>query len=280
MVASVDFLIISIIPNLELKSILTQFELQFSERGNFTKRELSKGLYYLKFENSAGTEFDCIVAATYEAGNVTSAIETASLLNRFHPGFAILCGIGGNVFPDRTKKGDVIIAKQVDYERISRVSENLVYGFSPLSIPQPTGKIWKDAIDFFDANKPSFSHENNDFESALLINQRSPKVDFGNIYCSHMVVDCSHYREKIQKRDREMRTVEMEAGGFLLAVEKYAEQNDTCILTMVIRGISDECAAKKQDDASKDVNWRRYAANNCSRSLALYLDSLDEKTWD
>ena len=281
---SVDFLIVSIIPSLELKSVVDEFGIYYGERYGFRSVKLEAGVQHISFTGKDGEKYDAVVAAIYEAGNVSSAVETASLLHRFNPGFVILCGIGGNVFPDRLMKGDVVIAKHVKYERISRVSQGLDYQFTSPPIVQPDDATWKDIENYLSSTKIDFMKDSTEAVNAVASNQRAPKIDFGQIYCSHMVVDCSDYREKIQKMDREMRAVEMEAGGFLQSTSKYSQQRDIRVPTVIVRGISDDCANKRAEDegntgASLPVDWRQYAARNSSRFLTHYLDNIGDDVW-
>ena len=282
---SVDFLIVSIIPDLELKSVLNEFSLYYGARDGYSSTKLEAGLEHISFTGKDGEAYSAVVAAIYEAGNVSSAVECASLLTRFNPGFVVLCGIGGNVFPDRTKKGDVVVAKHVKYERISRVSQGLDYEFTSPPIVQPDDVTWKDIASYVSKNEIDFLKDSTQAVDAITVNKRKPKIDFGQIYCSHMVVDCSDYRTRIQDMDREMRAVEMEAGGFLLSVAKYRKHSEVNVPTLILRGISDDCANKRAEDEGETaspvkVDWRGYAAQNSSRLLAHYLDNIGDEVWE
>lgn len=63
------------------------------------------------------------IRAIHDAGNLASAIEKTNLLHRFHPRFAFLCGIAGNVNHEKRHLGDVVVSSSYAYRLATRMSE-------------------------------------------------------------------------------------------------------------------------------------------------------------
>jgi nucleoside phosphorylase len=278
MTDSVDFLVVTMIPELEFKALSEEISSHFSGRA-FKRRDISTDVRWFEFQVQNGELYTVIVSTIIDQGNVASAAMTASLINRFKPGFTCLFGIAGNVDEEKAKRGDVIIATQVVYKVISKVKDEK-YMFEQPSIPSLDRSTWRKIQEMGILQDVDLSSGNPEYTAAAIANRRAPSVGFERIYCSDLVVDCAVYRDQqIKGVDRHLRAIEMEAAGFLRAVSNYQKDSKMFVPTVIVRGISDNSAGKQDSDGDKSVNWREFAASNAAKVLCKIIDKVDDSYW-
>lgn len=267
-----DIVVISILPKLELQAILAEFERQWpSER--FQPSQGSTNL--IEVATQSGWRPKIAIRAIHDAGNLASAIETTNLLHRFHPRFAFLCGIAGNVNHEKRHLGDVVVSSSYAYRLATRMSEGKRIEWAMPSGPAISRRMHDRAGTFFASNDIDFSGADlKTFFGKAKIHQPAA-VEVGKIFCWDMVLDCDETRRELLEIDREYRAVEMEMAGFLKAIAAFSNLKQMPVDGLVFRGLSDPASKKAVTDVST-VKWRPYAARNAARALVQFIHSMSE----
>lgn len=267
---AVDIVVLSIIPKLELRAILREMDRQWPMA---TKQVAAGTTYLYSFKNHQEWDMRVAVKAIYEAGNLSSALETTSMLSRFKPKFALLCGIAGNINHNKRNLGDVIVSGSYAFKLPTRMSEGEEIEYTMPRIPNVTPKMQNLAQRIFFENDVLFEDKDSERYLNGHILDDSTHLEIGKIFCWDLVLDCDSFRRSLLKEDREYRAVEMEAAGFFRAIESFNGLSGHDVEGLVFRGLSDPASGKADSDQS-NVNWRGYAARNAARAMVTFMDNL------
>lgn len=256
--SDVDVVILTILPQLELRVLLEECRSHWRN----AKSLHFQGLDFFKLENQKGFPLTIAVKTTRRKGNLSAAIEISTLLERFKPSFAFLCGIAGNINPLKNSLGDVIISDSCNYQRYTRMSE---------------GRKLEKSVDHASVvSDRMFNIFNREFNrSSSFELPGDAKFEFGKLFCWDMVLDCEISRAEIVAEDRDVRAVEMESAGFISAVEAYNQSRRVSVGSLVFRGLSDPASSKAGSDADPR-NFREIAARNASKALLHLLNQLEK----
>jgi nucleoside phosphorylase len=271
--SNADIVVISILPKLELRSILSEFEKRWP-KAEISRMAGSTTLFRVK--NSKGFEIKIAVRAIHDAGNLSSAIETTNMLSRFFPRFAFLCGIAGNLNHDKRQLGDVVVSSSYTYKAFTRMSANKKLEATYPNGPTISRQFRERAASFFADNEVDLLGPEQKKLLGKAVLKKPNVVESGKIFCWDLVLDCNETRQELITQDREFRAVEMEIYGFLKSIEAFGDLHEHPVHGLAFRGLSDPASGKQSSDAS-DVDWRKLAALNAARSLAHFIDDLSEE---
>ena len=197
-------------------------------------------------------------------GQAAAAIETFAFLERVKPSMVFLCGIAGSLVSQKFMKSDVVIAKHVHWK-----GENKIEDGSPCPVYRSADYV-----------VPSFDFDTmNRLEAAVVrLNNRNEltdgtfRVHVEELFSWDYVTSGPAITAKILSRHPKAACVEMEAGGFLAAVERFRKiRSDKPMLGLVVRGISDYTESKDSDPQIRKT---------ASRNAAAVCDRLAEDAFD
>lgn len=216
-----------------------------------------------------GTLISAFSMAINGMGNATSTLETFNFLYRTKPTLVFLCGIAGSLHESKVFKGDVVVGSSVRWRTRNRITETKDgFIYRPKEMPLSNSTLDADfarvlhnkLIDEY----PSKQRTEQQFENW--------NVHFEEIYTWDYVLDSETITREINQSFPNSFCVEMEAGGFLAAVDKYQKLiTGKPIVPLIIRGISDYTSKK-----DKQTNIRKETSRNAARvaiSLAEWLSS-------
>lgn len=280
-VSTAQILVITVIPGVELDSVLAVFKDKY--RGGAIINNTGDNAHTIELTNSHGLPLRIAACATEQSGNLSSALETTRNLLRFYPRLAFLCGIAGNMRPDRCELGDVIIPAKIEYRRYNRVSkgERLESTSDTRPIEDAVRKRFTDFI----TTHPLDLSLNNPYAFAAATalagrgRPRPPLIEHKGdckALCWDMVLDCETTRSRLCNGDNMLRAVEMESEGFFSSLQLVSEKVGYKISGMVFRGLSDLASGKLASDNEITVKWRNYAAWNASRVMVEFINDLRE----
>lgn len=227
----------------------------------------------------AGAELRIFVGTINDMGQAAASLETMAFLDKCFPQAAILCGIAGSLKPNEVRKGDVVVGKQVHWRTQNKVEDcdscnncaecekcqaKFKYRMKTHIVPQLSASARK---------KLSKSVAN----LQQVLDLGGANLHEGEIFTWDYVLSSERRATQVLSSDMaKALCVEMEAGGFLSAVQRfkdirYAAGDESPILPgLIVRGISDYATLK--DKSPKD---RMTASRNAARvAIALAQDVL------
>lgn len=175
-------------------------------------------------------------------GQAESAIETFVFLQRFKPACVFLVGIAGSLNATNYMRGDVVVGSRVFWSSKNKVKEDK----GVLTYRDNTYLTWDMETDHSKTLKRFLSER---FANAKNSSEMRDHVFFEPIFTWDMVVSSEVVVAEILDRWPRASCVEMEAGGFLKAVARFnGVRSGRGPRPVVVRGISDYAAFKKDDD--------------------------------
>lgn len=189
-------------------------------------------------------------------GQAASAIETYAFLSRCNPTELFMVGIAGSLQKEWVFRRDVVVGKSIHWQ-----TQNGVSGDGPCDDYRPCPHI-------LPAYDPDLVKTFSGKLAREYINQaRHSEADgqihthYGPIFTWDYVVNSERVVQRILGDIPGALCVEMEGGGFLAAIARYAKiRGNKEILGFVVRGISDYASAK-----TWDVTVRRDASRNAMK---------------
>jgi nucleoside phosphorylase len=166
-----------------------------------------------------------------QMGNIPAAITTSKLIRIFDLDYIVNIGLAGGVDPKKQSLGDVIIAEQIRYYEMGKVTSS---GFSKAATQ----------IDIRSRLINELAQSN--FEAWPLgtsLSGRPRRIFFGNIASGEKVISDSEFTSRLLADDRKTIGIEMEGYGIASAVFGRKEN------FLLIRGLSDFADAAKGDSA-------------------------------
>lgn len=263
----------TILPKIERVEIIKEIKRQWPDT-----REQAMKEYTSRFEiiNANNLPLSIAVKAIYHAGNLECALETTTMLSRFRPALAFLCGIAGNINHDKRKLADVVVSGSYAFKQFTRMSEGKHLESTLPTVPPISRSMQNLAQRIFAENTVDFTGDDiKDYTNGHPTQLALPKMEIGKIFCWDLVLDCNATRLELVQEDREYRAVEMELAGFLKAIETYRNFSKRPLDGLAFRGLSDPASGKTTADAS-DINFRAYAARNAARVMTTFIDKLTE----
>jgi len=202
--------------------------------------------------------------AVANMGQVASALETFMFMTRCNPNELYLTGIAGSLDKENIHKADVIIGTSINWR-----TQDKVFG-------EEACDKYRVRVHSLKGYDPDVSRDIQVFVSNNYVQKDRKESDLdnwnvvaGEIFTWEYVVNSERVTAKINTDFPKAKCVEMEAGGFLSAIDRFA------VLTrerhaglealsvpkgFVIRGISDYAAKK-----DKVANVRKLASKNAAK---------------
>ena len=203
--------------------------------------------------------YQVVVLCLHDAGNAVAASETAALLHRWRPKYALMVGIAGGFRQRGVKLGDVLVAQFVHYYEPAKMTPD-----SEQRRPQQyrtDGLLFRKAQDYEASDwKASIGSTRPDGAEG-----EQPLVHFGPLGCGEQVVADEARVQDLLRECPKMVGVAMEGAGVWHAVEGNVAI--TACRFLEIRGVSDLAGVDKSDD------WHEYAANVAAAFAFGYLRS-------
>ncbi|WP_083846379.1 hypothetical protein [Bradyrhizobium sp. ORS 285] len=210
-----------------------------------------------------------------EKGQATAAVETIAFLERCQPTNVILCGIAGSLNRTKYPKREVVVGSSVHWKFQDKIEDNGGHceDGSPCFKYRPGGRNtnYLDA----DLSKRLERRIGELFKPSEM--QRGYSVHYDAIFSWDYVASGDQVTKRILSQGHNVACVEMEAGGFLYSLHRYAKiSGRRNIKGFVVRGISDY--AELKDNNSTD----RYAASGNAAwvSVRLAQDMFDPNGLD
>ncbi|MFZ6186008.1 hypothetical protein [Nannocystis pusilla] len=249
-------------------------------RPNGLKDEKS-GRYYYPFDVMAadGRPYRCIAVCMHTTGTA-QAVDASHLLLEEKPKTLVNIGIAAAIHSD-LRLGDVIVADQVDnYLETTKATATGRKGFRfefRGSVYKTTYSFVQDALSLKYAHPEAFDRwciacrSPVEHELAVVDKARRegllrevPRLERVHLASGPTVGAAESFSKWIQSRDSQLKALEMEAGGMMLA----AHQRRDPASTLVLRGISDFGDRRKTKmDTSSGGAFRRLAMWNATQLL-------------
>ncbi|MGO7924503.1 5'-methylthioadenosine/S-adenosylhomocysteine nucleosidase [Rhizobium ruizarguesonis] len=191
-------------------------------------------------------------------GQTASALETMAFLGRCRrPSIVFLTGIAGSLREDKVYKGDVVVARSTRWR-----TQNKIFGDDGCDQYRPFDNILRESGASSDISRlmqrhlaEKYPHRDRNAEWQEVWN-----AHYGEIYTWDYVINSQRVVRKINADFPESLCVEMEAGGFLGALDRARTMTgDRPMHGYVVRGISDYAARK-----DKEKNVRASASKNAA----------------
>lgn len=201
----------------------------------------------------AGCEVNIFTGVIGRMGQAASAIETFAFLERVQPSIVFLCGIAGSLVKKKFEKTDVVVAKHIHWKGENKIEDGLpcrLYRRADYIVPNFD-------IDIMNRLEAAVVRLGNRGE----LSDGTFKVYVEEIFSWDYVTSGPAITAEILSKHPKVACVEMEAGGFLAAVERFQKvRSEKPMLGLVVRGISDYTEAKDSDDAVRKAASRNAAA--------------------
>lgn len=234
--------------------------------------------------------YHCIATFVGGMGPTEAALATEKFIDKWKPATTVLVGIAG-ALDDDVMLGDVVIASQVDlYQEDSKaipgVGEDYKLQLSG-KVYTPSSKLRVLTEHFETAQREMFLNWQTKCASELsaylglshvelqkMITNKllrpQPQIATGHIASGPTVGNALAFKNWLKKeRDRKFLALEMEAGGFMMALHEreYAR-------ALVLRAISDYGDERKKelDRLDKGI-FRRYAVRNALHLLWSFIEA-------
>lgn len=225
-------------------------------------------LYEIGIESRSPTR-PLRVVATYlpRMGNVSAAVTTTRLLQRWRPSKLFLVGIAGALGSGKLGLGDVILGEEVLHYDAQRKEEESGTVWAPVSY-HPDEALLQAAQRL--TLDDTFMHSwRGDLGRESARGTRFPELVIGEIASGDAVVDSAPFVKKIKSLNRKLIAVEMEAAGVLEAARQANFESNT----LVIRGICDLA------NGTKDDSWQHYASRAASSFAVRFAHRLSSDTY-
>jgi nucleoside phosphorylase len=199
-----------------------------------------------------------------EKGQATAAIETIAFLDRCQPTNVILCGIAGSLNKAKYVKRAVVVGSAVHWKFQDKVEDSA--GVCDDGRPCLKYRPRERTTPYLDVDvaKRLQRRVNELFKPVEA--QRGYPVHFEGIFSWDYVASGQHVTARILELSNDVACVEMEAGGFLYSLNRYANISGKRIVRgFVVRGISDYAELKDNVDAD------RFAASGNAAWVAVRL---------
>ena len=279
----VQAVVLTVIDDLELPTLLRQFD----ARCNTRRPKSVRGTYHYVLPRVNGKQLEVKVRCIGQAGNQFSGMETIDMLHRFEPRFIFLYGIAGALPRGDVSLGDVVVARQVDtlcFDKVTDTADEPKFHQKEV-IVQVTHGIQDYIRDFLiDYNLPS--RKDREYERAIKLNTRLPRVHHGVLFSWDLVLSSSIYCKELLARNRHRIAVEMELAGFYGAIGYFQQQcerynkRDARVDGLVVRGLSDYANNKEKSDADSSVDWRSIAAENAAVVLLDVMQGIEDQNFE
>lgn len=192
-------------------------------------------------KNCGGTVASVFVTAINEMGQTHSAVATAAFLERVDPNFIFLCGICGSLNKEKYEKESVIVAKNVFWKGFNKIGDG------------PLFKCFR-AKDYI---APSVDDDYalwiaKVFSNEINTKRRPYSLHFEDVFTWEFVTTGERATNKVLEMCPSAACVEMEAGGFIKAVESFGRVRERKIPTFVVRGVSDYTIQKDKDQIVRE----------------------------
>lgn len=235
---------------------------------------------------SGDGEYRVVATFVGAMGNDKSALLTERLLNRWQPEVVIMLGIAGGLHPD-VKLGDVAMATQVDkYMDSGKASGPSTFGIEfGGEVYRATDSLIGRLNNFEFTHREMFRSWQQDCAKRLgeqvsadaraqlrATNVLGTEVSLLSVHlaASPVVIASAQFAQWVRSRDRNLKAVDMESGGVMLAAHSRVEP----ARTLVLRGISDLADERKQKmDELGQGGLRRCAMQNVTALLLTLLDA-------
>lgn len=185
-----------------------------------------------------GQEFDAYTMPMNDMGQARSAIETMAFVTLTKTTLNFLVGIAGSLDSKDVHREDVIIGTNVLWRHKNKVSDGdpcPKYRTVPARVPSYTVNLTRRLALFAERYANA---ERGNAECDI------KHVGVGEIFTWDQVVNGESVVSDIKGWYPNAKCVEMEAGGFLCAIERYAQVTKWPSIGLVVRGISDYAEAK------------------------------------
>lgn len=195
-------------------------------------------------------------------GQAASAVETMAFLSRCaHPNALFLTGIAGSLWADKIFKRDVVVARHTRWR-----TQNKVFGEDGCDVYRPFDNILSRSGVSADVSRVIQRHIAEQYPHRDRSDQERStwNVHYGEIYTWDYVINSQRVVQKLNADFPESLCVEMEAGGFLSALDRVRTMTGGRPMHgYIVRGISDYAARK---DKEKSV---RAAASENAANVAV-----------
>lgn len=182
-------------------------------------------------------------------GQTLAAVEVMSFLTRCQPSLVYLCGIAGSLNEKSLKIGDVVVGTAVHWQQQDKVME--VDG-ELCDVYRPKKFILRNNLDE-DKSRAIETFVAETYGSNPLPGTMS-SVQTGEIFTWDYVLSSKRRTKAILETYGKAVCVEMEAGGYMKAVERHVKVNARrSIESIVVRGISDYAGAKVKVPESRQM---------------------------
>lgn len=232
--------------------------------------------YYLCSQGLQDDRGDYLIAAASmgKMGQTAAGIFTSKALDSWRPAHVVLLGIAGSLRGKKIPLGDVVVSTEFfGYDLGDVVGRPPRFRFRRTG--HQVGAVLL-------ARARALRNDPHAYESwqtlclraasrerSFKLPKRRPEIHFGITASGNLVVKSKAFMKELREQvDERVCAVEMEAKGLCDAVHVTAPATEV----LLIRGASDYSTASKSDLEQKSKNaWRRYAAGNAARLLALLL---------
>jgi nucleoside phosphorylase len=200
------------------------------------------------------------------AGNTTHLA-----LNTWSPRCFALMGIAGQL-SDKVNLGDVIVGRHV-LQWDAKRKEGLRASGDPHNeyslTPAPSAKWGASLANLFKSDTPRYEAWRAQCAESrpAEVEGATPELHVDDIASGSATIDSQELKEMLSSLSRYLYAVETEAAAALTA---YHSRNPSP-LSLLVRGISDPAASKRESDQVGQGAWRRYAAQNAAKLLLLLL---------
>ncbi|SMF79804.1 Nucleoside phosphorylase [Tistlia consotensis] len=247
--------------------------------------------------------FEVATAFINGMGNARSAMETLLFLERISPKFIFLCGIAGSLCPDRIRLGDVVVARQINWWNLNKLTREAAkveeegpakylslgdhFFRKDIRAEGKQDKFWDRRLARFVDDHQDLLRSNIDRRLLALRSELqadepySNRLHCGDIVSWEYVLSDSEVRDAIFHDPYGGKAIEMEGAGFAAAVARRNEEvtrraraarqvieSDT--VGFVFRGITDLC----HDKGSEPQEWREVAMFNAAQAVIDFLKRL------
>jgi nucleoside phosphorylase len=209
------------------------------------------GQHYYRFEASSERErpYRCIATFIGEMGPGFAGVVTQKLIDRWKPGVVVVVGIAAGLHKD-VRVGDVMIASQVDNymdatKAVDAPSDAFVLLHGGNSFQVDAALVARvrnfefQHADLYNAWRNRTLERFTKLPAAAqalsdkVIRSRPELID-GHLACGPVVGASGNFTGWLQRRDRNIRALEMESGGTMISAHLSPGT-----IGMVVRGISD-----------------------------------------
>lgn len=265
----VDIGIVTIIPEIELPSVLRSFQLSPKSQEH-TLIYGNRYWFSSVISKKMNKEFTSVITAIGTSGNIPSSAATTSLIQQFHPDLLIMVGIAAGI-QEKVNILDVVVSEKVlGYEPGRLTQEGMKQRpqseHPPFQVLQDARFFIQSAEDvgwltLFDTFQSKLDH--NQLPPSLLTGR--PKVNMGTIASGEKLFADGSLNNIRKQYDEKIMAGEMEGIGFAIAAERVR------IPWIIVRGISDFGDPSTKDGRYRD-KYHFSAANSAAAWTVKFLE--------